>query len=189
MDTNTQTETVAGSDSPDVATLKAGQPADDIDKLREQLNRANREAAERRHALKAAQDALDALKAEQVAAQEKSLAEQGQYQKLYEAEKERAAAEAKRAADLESRMRAQEIAMLRQRVASEKGLPVVLAARLQGETVEEISADADALLEALPRPTAAGLDGGARGASKGMSPSEAKSILTRYNIDPRYLED
>lgn len=188
MDTNAQTETVTGGDPLDATTQTAGDTATDIDKMRESLNRANKEAAERRVALKAMQAELDALKAAQATAQEQALAEQGKFKELYEAQQKRAEAEAARAAELENRIKAQEIAMLRQRIATEKGLPVALAARLQGETPEEIAADADALLDALPRPTAAGLDGGARGAGKGISANDAKAIANRFNIDPRYLE-
>lgn len=43
---------------------------------------------------------------------------------------------------------------LRLRVATAKGLPAALAARLQGATEEEMSADADALLAAFPQPPA-----------------------------------
>lgn len=188
METNTQTEPVNGSDSPDVAIPQAAETAD-VDKLRADLNRANKEAAERRVALKAAQAELDALKAAQAAAAEKAMTEQGQYQALYETEKKRAADLEAQAADLQNRIKANELAMLRHKVATEKGLPAALAARLQGETEDEISADADELLKAIPRPSAPDLDGGARGAGRGIAPQEAASILNRYNIDPRYLKE
>jgi hypothetical protein len=42
--------------------------------------------------------------------------------------------------------------MLRKRVAAAVGLPDILAGRLQGETEEELKADAEALLETLPKP-------------------------------------
>lgn len=189
---NAQTETVTGSDSPD-----AGQPTaavgrqdapttdsgSDLDKMRAELNRANRSDAERRLALKAAQDELAALKAAQAEAEQKTLAERGEYQKLYEAERARAA-------DMAARIAAQELATLRQRVAAEKGLPPALAERLQGTTAEELAADAEALLSALPRPTAPPLNGGTRGAAgAAVSAADARQIANRFNIDPRYLTD
>ena len=196
---NAQTETVTGSDSPD-----AGQPTaavgrqdaptadggSDLDKLRTELNRANRSDAERRLALKAAQDELAALKAAQAEAEQKTLAERGEYQKLYEAERARAADLEKQAADMAARIAAQELATLRQRVAAEKGLPPALAERLQGTTAEELAADAEALLSALPRPTAPPLNGGTRGAAgAAVSAADARQIANRFNIDPRYLTD
>lgn len=196
---NAQTETVAGSDSP-----VAGQPAadagrqeppapdagSDLDKTRAELNRANKEAAERRVALKQAQDELTALKAAQTQAEQAALAERGEYQKLYEAEKQKAADLEKAAAEMQSRIKQQELAALRQRVANEKGLPATLAERLQGETAEELAADAETLLAAIPRPTAPSMNGATRGANgAALSEADARQIAGRFNIDPRYLKD
>lgn len=196
---NAQIETIAGSDSPDAGQLTtaagrqdapAGDGGSDLDKLRAELNRANKSDAERRVALKAAQDELATLKAAATEAEQKALAEQGQYQQLYEAERKRAADLEKATADLNARIAAQELAALRQKVAAEKGLPPALADRLQGETADDIAADADALLAALPRPAAPGLNGGVRGAGgAAMTPDDAKRIAGRFNIDPRYLTD
>jgi len=196
---NAQIETIAGSDSPDAGQpttaagrqdAPAGDGGSDLDKLRAELNRANRSDAERRVALKAAQDELAALKAAATEAEQRALAEQGQYQQLYEAERKRAADLEKATADLNARIAAQELAALRQKVAAEKGLPPALADRLQGKTAEDIATDADALLAALPRPTAPGLNGGVRGAGgAAMTPDDAKRIAGRFNIDPRYLTD
>lgn len=181
MDTNTQTETVAGGDPPVVDNQNA-------DTLREQLTRVNRESAERRQTINAMKAELDALKAQQAAETEKRATEQGEYQKLWEAEKARATAAMERADLLDGQIKAQNVAMLRQKVATEKGLPAALAARLAGETVEEIAADADALLKALPVPATGTLNGGARGTGNGPTPAGMHRILTRYNIDPRYIE-
>ena len=193
MDTNAQTEPVVGSDSPDVPTQPtAGQPAQpvtDIDKLRADLNRANRSDAERRIALKAATDELAALKQAQADAEAKTLAERGEYQKLHAAEKERADRLAAQLADVQAQVKAQELAVLRHKVASETGLPAALVDRLRGETAEEIAADADALLAALPKAAAPNLNGGARGQGQGVSATEAAGILGRFGIDPRYLTD
>lgn len=69
---------------------------------------------------------------------------------------ERAAAAEKAAADRES-------ALLRYRVATAKNLPADLVDRLKGDTEEELSADADALLALIPPRGARGaVDQGAR---------------------------
>ena len=189
METNAQTEPVVGSDSPVADNPTTDKSVTDIDKLRADLNRANKSDAERRVALKAAQDELTALKAAQATAAHTALAERGKYQELYEAEQKRAADLEKQAAALNDRIRAQELAALRQRIANDKRLPLALADRLQGETAEEIAADADKLLEALPRPSAPSLNGGERGApGGGLSTAEAQQIASRFNINPRYLE-
>ncbi len=189
MDTTAQTELVVGSDSPVADNPPTDNAVTDIDKLRADLNKANKSDAERRIALKAASDELAALKKAQADAEAATLAEKGEYQKLHAAEKERAD---KLAADLEAlrtQARAHELAILRHKVASEKSLPATLVDRLRGETLEEIAADADELLKALPRPNAPNLNGGAQGAGRGIAPAEASTILGRFGIDPRYLND
>jgi DNA repair ATPase RecN len=77
-------------------------------------------------------------------------------EKLTEAEKAE-----KRLAELEARLSAAEKARidadlkaLRARIGAEKKLPAALIDRLVGDDEESISADADALLEALPAPEA-----------------------------------
>ena len=189
METNAQTEPLVGSDSPVADTPTTDNAVTDIDKLRAELNRANREAGERRTALKAASDKLAALEKAQADAEAATLAEKGEYQKLHAAEKERAD---KLAADLAAerdKARAHELAILRHKVASEKSLPAALIDRLRGETLEEIAADADALLAALPRPNAPSLNGGDRGTTAGATPQERARVLANYGINPRYLND
>jgi len=84
-----------------------------------------------------------------------------------EAERDRAASEAKQAKDT----------LLRIRVGAQKNLDPEFASRLQGETEEEMLEDADRLLEAMGnRLKASGLDGGAR------SPApEQKSVGQSHN--------
>lgn len=189
MDTNAQAEPVTGSDSPAADTQPAAQAVTDIDKLRADLNKANREAAERRVALKAAADELAALKQAQADDEAKRLADQGEFQKLHAAEKERADKLAADLAAMQAQVKAQELAVLRHQVAADKALPAALIDRLRGETAEEIAADADTLLAALPKPNAPNLNGGARGASDaGLSPQERNRVLGQYGIDPRYLK-
>ena len=181
-ETEQPTEMVTEGDPPAVVE-------NDVEKMRAALEKANKEAADRRHTAKQLAAELAALKSERETQTAAQLAEQGKYQELYEVEKKRAADEAARAAELENRIKAQELALMRQRVATEKGLPAALVDRLQGETPEELAADADVLLAAIPRPTAPALDGGTRGAVKtGLSANEARLIANRFNIDPRYLE-
>ena len=59
--------------------------------------------------------------------------------------------EQKRAATLEAENKKIKLDLLKQQTASKLGLPDVLANRLQGETPEEIEADAKQLLETLPK--------------------------------------
>ena len=190
MDTNAQTEPVVGSDSPVADTQPTdNQAVTDIDKMRADLNRANKEAAERRVALKAASDELAAIRKAQADAEAATLAEKGEYQKLHAAEKERADKLAADLAAMQAQVKEQQLAVLRHKVASEKALPAALIDRLRGETLEEIAADADELLKAIPRPNAPNLNGGAQGAGRGIAPAEASTILGRFGIDPCYLND
>lgn len=93
--------------------------------LRAALKKANKEAEQSRLRLKEVED--------------RDLSEMEKAQRRAEkAEKD--------LADLQS-------ATLRQRVALEKGLPAHLVPRLQGSTEEELSADADELLELVKAPT------------------------------------
>lgn len=110
-------------------------PEQTIAALREALSKANSEAKENR--LKAVE--LDKIKAAQMSDLEKAQAE---------------------AAELRDRLGRAEADRLRQRVALTKGLPSELVDRLKGETEDELSADADALLalvnaprELIPDPT------------------------------------
>jgi hypothetical protein len=135
-------------------------------------------------------DKLKALKAEQekaaaaaAAAQRKQLEEQEKYKELYEAEiAAREAAEAKAAAV--------QLAQLRNQIATEVGIPPALATRLQGTTAEELKADAAAILEAIPTPTAPNLNAGAgRPTPPSNAPSidEIKETAARLGINPKYL--
>ena len=72
------TEMVTEGDPPAVVET-------DVDKLRKDLEKANREAAERRHANKQLAADLAALKSEREAQTVATLAEQGKFKELYEA--------------------------------------------------------------------------------------------------------
>lgn len=102
-------------------------PEQTIDGLRAALAKANREAKENR--LKA--EELDGIKQAQMS----------------ELEKAQQAAK-----DAGEKLATAERQVLRQKVALEKGLPVKWVSRLQGDTEDELSADADLILADLPGP-------------------------------------
>ena len=58
----------------------------------------------------------------------------------------------KRAQELEAKLKAYERAEAQRAAAEKVGIPAALASRLQGETPEELEADAKRLLELLPKP-------------------------------------
>lgn len=80
---------------------------------------------------------LKEYEAKQRQEEEKQLAEQNKWKELYE--------------KLQAELKAREVENLRLRIASSKGLPNELVERLRGETEEELSKDADALLDLLGR--------------------------------------
>jgi hypothetical protein len=108
-----------------VETLKA-----ENERLAKELQERNREEATRRKKLEALE------KAEQ----ERQEASKSELEKAND-----------RAAKAEADAKSTKLAMLRRDVAAKVGLPAVLADRLKGETVDEIEADATALLETLPK--------------------------------------
>jgi ribosomal protein L13E len=106
-----------------------------------------------------------AEKAEE-AAKQAALAEQGKYKEL----NERLQAQLDEA--LASK-EAAELAGLKAQVASKLGLPQMLVDRLQGTTAEELEADGQALLDAMPQPqTPTGTDAG-KGTNSGGAPTPA----------------
>jgi len=86
-----------------------------------------------------AQREADAKKAE-----EERLEQQEEWRKLAEQRGEALA-------DAERKLAENQIAMLRQKVAQEAGLPNALAMRLQGTTEEELTQDAQELAKLLPK--------------------------------------
>jgi len=129
---------------------------------------------------KAAQEA-DRLRQE---AETAVMAEQGKYRELYE----KAQAQA---AKLEADLKDREMALLRQQVAISKRLPSPLADRLRGETLEELEADADAILQAIPKPAAPSLDGRAGGngtASAAVTDEEIEQLAARWRVKPEHID-
>ena len=129
--TNTATDVVVETPEKTTAETVAVSKAE-FDKMQAALKEANKEAASRRKR-------LEELEAQE--AQRKEAA-------MTETEKA-----TKRAAELEAKLKAYERTEAQRKVAEKVGLPAALATRLQGETPEELEADAKALLETLPKPT------------------------------------
>ena len=118
------------------------------------------------------------------AAEAKALAEQGEWKKLAEkaqadlAEAQRQATEAQQA-------------LLRREVGAKYNLPPTLVDRLRGDTPEELDADAQALLAALPKPAAPNINSGTgngRVPTPGVMDEQAKRELAAVlNVNPKYL--
>jgi len=103
-------------------------------------------------------------------AEEARLAEEKKFQELAE----------KRAQERDealARLAAKELELLKREVAQVAGLPAELAERLQGETREELEADAEALKKLMPPPSEEGRTPGAPAGPKrsGKSTPEVKS--------------
>lgn len=145
----------------------------DLDRIvRERLQRAENKAQEA--AAKAIRDA-----------EAKTLAEQGDYKKLYEQEQAAKAA-------LEAELQAAKLENMRQRVAAKVQLPAILIPRLQGDTEEAIEADAKTLLAALPKPTAPNINSGT---GDGGAPqpgvkteAEKQALAAIYGVHPQFIQ-
>ena len=116
----------------------------------------------------------------------KAAEEQGKYKELYETEL------AKREA-AEMQAKCLELDALKSKVAAEVGLPQELASRLAGETEDEIRADAQVVLAALPKMAlsndASQGTGMASTATPAMTEEEKQEFAARMNVDPRYVKD
>jgi hypothetical protein len=116
-------------------------------------------------------------------AERKAQEEQGQYQKLAESLK----------AELEQERQARkaaEVAGFKRDVVARRNLPAGLAHRLQGETLEEIEADAEMLLSELPKPQAPNINAGDASAANlrlpgGMTEESIKEQAVRLGVDPK----
>lgn len=126
----------------------------------------------------------DAAKA-QADAEAKVLTEQGKYKELFEkqqADLQAAQAEARQAS----------IKVMQRDIASKTNLPLALAERLRGETLEEMEADAKNILAALPKPAAPNINasngaGGAPAAGQ-LSEADKQRIADKYGVDPHYVQ-
>jgi uncharacterized membrane protein YccC len=131
MDEETKTEMVETEQTAPTSTEMVQISAAELEKMRKALKDANTEAAKHRKA------------AEQSAAEEarRKEAEMTELQKAQ-----------KRADEAEARAKQFEHTHLQKEIAAKVGLPARLATRLQGDTPEEMEADAKAILEDLPKP-------------------------------------
>lgn len=117
------------------------------------------------------------------AAEAKVLAEQGEYQKLYEKlQAENTAAQA--------RIRTMELDALRSAVGRRLALPDALHSRLQGEDEAAIEADAKTLLAALPKPTAPNINAvaGTGATDAQVVAAQAQEIAAIYGVNPKYMQ-
>jgi hypothetical protein len=132
---------------------------------------ADRLDRERKHSETKAQKAREE-------AERKAAEEQGQYQKLYEAEKAKAAAAEQKARELE-------LAGLRRDAAAKYALPAKLAERLKGETLEELEADAKDVAAALPKPAAPNINATGGATSHSAADDDALTAqAVRLGIKP-----
>lgn len=135
-------------DSPKPETSKSEPAEHMIPKSRfDELNAKLKEANETLEAIRKTE--AEAKKATELA-QTKAAEEQGKWKELYEGSLTKLEEIQQAKADAEAKAKAAEIAALRTQIAAEVGLPAKLALRLQGETDEEIRADAEAILELMP---------------------------------------
>lgn len=137
-------------------------------------NRLKAIEAESVKAAKAAQDA-----------ETKRLAEEGKYKELFE----------KQQADLlaaQQVAKANELRLLQRDAATKTNLPAALADRLKGETLEEMVADAQSILDALPKPTAPNINanagmGGGLGAGQ-LTEAQINEQAVRMGVNPKLLK-
>lgn len=142
------------------------------------------EALIRERIAKANGKADEAARKATAEAERKAAEEQGKFQELYqrtltELETER------------TRRRVTELTMLKRDIGSKFGLPAALVDRLQGEDEDAITADAKALVQALPKAAAPNIN------SAATTPLSAKSALpddvmrekaTRYGVSPELFK-
>ncbi len=118
-------------------------------------------------------------------AEQRTLAEQGEWRKLAEVAQAELAEAKKQAAEAQA-------ALLRREVATKHNLPSALVDRLRGETLEELDEDAKALMAALPKPSAPNINGAAgNGRVPGtgaMSDEEIRELANVLNVNPKYLK-
>lgn len=114
-----------------------------------------------------------------------ALVEQGKYKEIAErlqAERDAAQAEARGVA----------LKLMQRDVAAKTNLPAPLAERLRGETVEEMEADAKAILAALPKPAAPNINApngvGGVPATGQKSEAEIMEMAARYHVSPALLK-
>lgn len=119
-----------------------------------------------------------------------NLTETEKLKREIEASKQREAEAARKAVDAER-------AALRLKVGQLKGLPTLLAERLQGDTEDEMAADADRLLAELgqtakPRPpdlNATAGAGGGGGRKPTLTPDQEQALAQAQKVDPKMTRE
>lgn len=152
--------------TPEPESAKPEDLAAELEKARAALKSANKEAAERRKK-------LEAYEQEEVKRKEEELSE---VERL-----------TKQLAEAQTSLKAKERAELRASAAEKAGLPKAFVNRLQGETPEELEADARAIMDALPKPEkpAPGINPTNPAAgTKSETPEQAKARLFGAEFDP-----
>lgn len=117
-------------------------------------------------------------------AETQALAEQGKYKEI--ADKLQADLQAAQAA-----AKANEIKMLQMKVAGETKLPAAFAELLKGDNADEMTAHAQALLAAMPKPAAPDVNasngaGGAPGAGQ-LDEARKAEIAAAYGVNPKLM--
>jgi predicted RNase H-like HicB family nuclease len=140
MTENTETKTTETVKEPEVKIEKV-EPVKEptLEELKEKLAEATQ------HAKNKEEEAARHFKKIQSFEQAEQAKKDAELSELDKEKKARAA--------LEAENKTLKINQLKQSTASKLGLPEILANRLQGETPEEIEADAKQLLETLPKKT------------------------------------
>lgn len=163
-----QTTPTAGDKQPEPAQPERTFTQQDVDRI---IN--ERIAKERTKAESMAAKAREE-------AERKAAEEQGKYQELYQVAQQKAA-------DLEARLHAAEIASIKRDVAQRLNMPIALALRLQGEDEATIEADAKALMAALPKPAAPNINSGTGNGAAPQAGANAidKETLLALGLNPR----
>jgi hypothetical protein len=120
----------------------------------------------------------------QAEAERKAAEEQGKWKELYEQTKTQAEQARQEAATIR-------LTALRERIARTILGSDALAARLQGDDEDSITADAKALAKLMPKPTApninAGPGNGAAPVAGQMTDAEKAELAAIYGVNPRYF--
>lgn len=120
----------------------------------------------------------------QAEAERKAAEEQGKWKELYEQTKTQAEQAQQEAAQVR-------LSSMRERIARTVGLPDALAARLQGDDEDAITADAKALAKLMPKPTAPNINAtsgnGAAPIPGQMNDAEKAELAAIYGVNPRYM--
>jgi len=199
----TPTPTPPTEASPPAAALTTEQPAPAqpatpaiadhmIPKARfDEINTKLKEAEKALKAIEATK--AEALKAQQDA-EAKTLAEQGEWKKLYETQQAKVTEADEKTRLAEAAAEQAKLDLIRVKVGARYGLPEVLVSRLQGATEAEMDADAVLVAATIGKPVipvntdgAAGTNG--RTPTPAKSPQEIKEQAAKWGVGEEYLTE